>query len=131
MAYKSGASWEVTDDIIHATKENMTLFYVRPGLSKTANSVSFELAEKPGHYIRHASSVCWLHSYEDGQLYRQDASFIPIRDTRYPGSVRYQPINNPSQSLALYKNGRLAIVRYNDATPGVYLWKDVPHDSGE
>ena len=50
-------------------------FFVRPGLTGDARTVSFESVNFPKHFLRHQAYRMKLHRNDDADLFRKDATF--------------------------------------------------------
>ena len=53
-------------------------FKLVPGLCGVKGSISFESIKYPGNFLRHQNYLIKLHKEDSSDLYKKDASFIPI-----------------------------------------------------
>jgi Alpha-L-arabinofuranosidase B (ABFB) domain len=119
-------------------------WWMRPGLSGTPGSISFESRNYPGHFLRHQGYRIKLHRFYDGDdLFRQDASFVVYRRCcDYAGAPRnflvFESVNRPTYFMR-HTNSALWIAKddrsdlfMKDSTwlhsPGAYFC--FPHPSG-
>ena len=121
-SYKEERPWTLKGDQIQA-KLDFTLFYVRPSIASLPDAISIESMDKPGFYIRHANDICWLHPFENDELYKSEASFLAIRDAKLR-TVRFRCANlEPSDYCLTFRpDGHLAVEKYNSKVPDKYLW---------
>ena len=84
-------------------KDRPTHFIVvRPGLAKTAGSVSLMSFEKPGWYLRHYNSRLYLEpktNPRNPQLFDRDASFTEHLNSFYDGYVSFESVNYPGSYI--------------------------------
>ncbi|BCJ48878.1 hypothetical protein Asp14428_03530 [Actinoplanes sp. NBRC 14428] len=76
-----------------------TRFTVRTGLADGA-CVSFESADRPGHFLRHRSFRLRLDRRDGTPLFAADATFCPV-DGRRPGTVVLRSQNYPDRYVSL------------------------------
>ncbi|CAK8691440.1 unnamed protein product [Clavelina lepadiformis] len=95
--------------------EGDRFFIVSPGLTGTPGSVSFQSEDSPTLFLRHQGYLLYLHSKEDSDLYRNDASFLPRHGLFYQGYIVYESENFPNYYIR-HQNYRLKISREDGST---------------
>lgn len=114
-------SWGLKGDAAYIKQRaNDKFVIIRPGLAGHANSVSFRSSTNSTKYLRHASYVMWLHSYDpsNSALYKNDATFTVRSNKWFDGFDVYESVNYPSHFIR-HKDGRLMISSYD----GTQLYK--------
>ncbi|GID33397.1 sigma-70 family RNA polymerase sigma factor [Paractinoplanes brasiliensis] len=101
-----------SDAVITLDGEQLVEAYGVTGLELTAHPGIVDpecvsLRSTDGKYVRHASFRVVLHTEEDSDLYRQDATFCP-EPGREAGTVRLRSRNYPDR-LVLMVDGRLRL----------------------
>ena len=61
-------------------------FYVRPGNTGQAATVSFESLNFPGYFLRHAGFMGWLHKKDGSDIFNKDSTFqVQVMDANTQG----------------------------------------------
>ncbi|GIF14535.1 AbfB domain-containing protein [Actinoplanes teichomyceticus] len=76
-------------------------FTVRAGLGNSG-CVSFESVNFPGYFLRHENFIIKLHRPDGSQLFRQDATFCPIR-IRSGAALALRSLNFPERFVAAFR----------------------------
>jgi hypothetical protein len=67
--------------------------------------ISFQCASNTSAYLRHAGFRCYVHGLGTDQLYKDDASFLPIPAINGdPTMVSFQSSNFPSYYISTHRN---------------------------
>lgn len=82
-------------------------FFMRPGLTGAAGSVTFESANYPGHYLRHQGYRIKLAANDGSALFRQDATFMSRGRS---GGLAFESVNYPGHYIR-HANWHLWIAR--------------------
>lgn len=80
-----------------------------PGLSGIG--ISFRSVNYPDSFFRHTGRKMFLHKYQNNNVYREDASFIPRKGLFRGVCVSFESVNKPGKYLQVFKKNRLQIGR--------------------
>jgi hypothetical protein len=85
-------------------------FNIVNALNGRAGYISFQCASNTGAYLRHAGFRCWIHGLGSNQVYKDDASFLPIPAINGdPTMVTFQSSNFPSYYISTHRDDPQAI----------------------
>ena len=87
---------------------------VRPGLTKTPNTLSIMSVEKPGWYLRHYGYRLFLEPIDNPRnrhIFDKDATFTERVDVFNKGSTSFQSVNYPKYFISRVNNRDLYIQR--------------------
>jgi hypothetical protein len=101
-------------------------FIVRFALSGTPNAVSFESFTFPGQFLRHQDLRIKLQHNDGSDLFRQDASFIPLRRGVF-AQTRFESVNFPGFFIR-HSNFQLFLAK-DDGSPQFQqdsTWRRLP-----
>lgn len=86
-------------------------YIVRNGLLG-AGTISLESLERPNFFWRHKNGYMYLDQNDQSDLFRNDASFIPVAGFEHQAFVSFRPANYPFNCIRHYA-GRLRSEEYN------------------
>ena len=69
-----------------------------PSINGRLGAISLESVSHPGFFIRHYCAKCYNHKAEDSHLYRDDASWYPVKGLTGEG-VSFESTNYEGEYL--------------------------------
>lgn len=104
--------WESEKGTIDGKCNDKNNYYVVREGFMGPTTISLESLSRPGFFWRHKNSYLYLDSNDQGELFKNDASFIPVAGFEDQKYVSLRPFNFPF-SCVRNLNGRLKMENYN------------------